>query len=39
MGATGGIMMGTLLDELERRKGTTGIVAASGKQQEVVPLF
>jgi acetyl-CoA C-acetyltransferase len=30
MGATGGIMMGTLLDELERRKSTTGIVAASG---------
>ena len=30
MGATGGIMMGTLLDELERRKSKTGIVAASG---------
>jgi acetyl-CoA C-acetyltransferase len=30
MGATGGIMMGTLLDELERRKRKTGIVAASG---------
>ena len=30
MGATGGIMMGTLLDELERRDLKTGIVAASG---------
>ena len=30
MGATGGIMMGALLDELERRKSKTGIVAASG---------
>lgn len=30
MGATGGIMMGALLDELERRKRKTGIVAASG---------
>ena len=30
MGATGGIMTGTLLDELERRKLKTGIVAASG---------
>jgi acetyl-CoA C-acetyltransferase len=30
MGATGGIMMGTLLDELERRSLKTGIVAASG---------
>ena len=30
MGATGGIMMGTLLDELERRKRKIGIVAASG---------
>jgi acetyl-CoA C-acetyltransferase len=30
MGATGGIMMGTLLDELERRALSTGIVAASG---------
>ena len=30
MGATGGIMMGTLIDELERRQLKTGIVAASG---------
>ncbi|GAA5317348.1 MAG: acetyl-CoA C-acetyltransferase [Candidatus Pelagadaptatus aseana] len=30
MGATGAIMMGTLLDELERRDQKTGIVAASG---------
>jgi len=30
MGATGGIMMGALLDELERRQLKTGIVAASG---------
>ena len=30
MGATGGIMMGTLIDELERRQLKIGIVAASG---------
>lgn len=30
LGATGAIMTGTLLDELERRNLTTGIVAASG---------
>ena len=30
MGATGAIMAGTLLDELERRELETGIVAASG---------
>lgn len=30
MGATGGIMMSTLMDELELRKSKTGIVAASG---------
>lgn len=30
MGATGAIMTGTLLDELERRDLTTGVVAASG---------
>ena len=30
MGATGAIMAGTLLDELERRDLRTGIVAASG---------
>lgn len=30
LGATGTIMMSTLLDELERRNLTTGIVAASG---------
>lgn len=30
MGATGAIMLGTLLDELERRDLKTGIVAASG---------
>lgn len=30
MGATGAIMMGTLLDELERRDQSIGIVAASG---------
>lgn len=30
MGATGAIMLGTLLDELERRDLRTGIVAASG---------
>jgi acetyl-CoA C-acetyltransferase len=30
MGATGGIMMSTLIDELERRKSKMGIVAASG---------
>ena len=30
MGATGGIMMGTLIDELERRDLHTGVVATSG---------
>lgn len=30
MGATGAIMAGTLIDELERRDQTLGIVAASG---------
>ena len=30
MGATGAIMAGTLLDELERRNLNTGVVAASG---------
>ena len=30
MGATGGIMMGTLIDELERRDLRTGVVATSG---------
>ncbi len=30
LGATGAIMAGTLLDELERRDLKTGIVAASG---------
>lgn len=30
LGATGAIMLGTLLDELERRDLTTGIVATSG---------
>ncbi|MDA7855877.1 acetyl-CoA C-acyltransferase, partial [Pseudomonadales bacterium] len=30
LGATGGIMTGTLLDELERRQLKTGIVATSG---------
>ena len=30
MGATGGIIMGTLLDESERGHLKTGIVAASG---------
>ena len=29
MGATGGIMMGTLIDELERRQLKIGIIAAS----------
>jgi len=30
MGATGAMMTGTLLDEMERRKLQTGVVAASG---------
>jgi acetyl-CoA C-acetyltransferase len=30
MGATGAIMAGTLLDELERREERLGVVAASG---------
>ena len=30
MGATGAIMTGTLIDELQRQQLTTGIVAASG---------
>ena len=30
MGATGAMMTGTLLDELERRESSTGLVAASG---------
>ena len=30
MGATGSIMMSTLIDELERQNLTTGIVATSG---------
>ena len=30
MGATGSIMMSTLIDELERRDATLGIVATSG---------
>jgi acetyl-CoA C-acetyltransferase len=30
MGATGSIMMSTLIDELERQDLTTGIVATSG---------
>ena len=30
MGATGAIMLGTLLDELERRDLQRGVVAASG---------
>ncbi|MFT6955780.1 MAG: acetyl-CoA C-acetyltransferase [Halieaceae bacterium] len=30
MGATGGMMLGILLDELERRHGRLGVVAASG---------
>ena len=30
LGATGGIMTGTLLDELERRQLKTGLVATSG---------